>query len=142
MSRSKLIRALLAAASLLGALPLLAQTPASSADAAQGTAFPYGRFTPQPGPGAPAGPEALVIAFSEGTIQIYQGGTLVETDGMSVTGPRWQIWELTGGCAEPDPLVGSYIWSFDGTVLRFDVADDPCPGRSEKVSAIRLVRVP
>ena len=120
----------------------MAQVPTPSTGAAQGTSFPYGKFTPQLGPGAPAGPDALVIAFSEGTIQVYQDGTLIETDGMSVAGPRWQIWELAGGCAEPDPIVGSYIWSFDGTVLKFDLADDPCPGRSDKITAIRLVQSP
>ena len=60
---------------------------------------------------------------------------------MIVAGDRWQVWQDSGPCATPQPVVGTYRWFFVGGVLAFALVEDPCPGRSDKVLASRLVRV-
>jgi hypothetical protein len=145
LSRSKLVRALLAIASLLGAVPLLGQTVSRSSTvtaAAPAPTFPYGRFVMQPPAGEQPNTAGLLVEFSDGVIEVYQGGQLVETDGLSVIGQHWQIWALAGGCAEPEPIVGNYKWSFQGGVLKFDLVEDACQGRAQTIGSIRMVRAP
>ncbi len=103
--------------------------------------FPYGKFTIQPAPGAEPDPAPLTVEFIDGFMQVYKQGELTRTDGMIVAGDHWQVWQDSGPCATPQPVVGTYRWSFVGGVLAFALVEDPCPGRSDKVLATRLVRV-
>jgi len=140
LSRRTLFRALLAACSLLGAVPLLAQTPARTASTTAAPAFPYGKFVLQPAPGAAPDPDALTVAFTDGFMQVYKHGKLTHTDGMLVAGDRWQVWQDSGDCATPQSIVGTYRWSFVDGVLSFALIEDACVGRPEKVLATRLIR--
>ena len=144
MSRSKPVRALLAAATLFGAWPLLAQTSARPVVVRPPAAatFPYGKFTLQPAPGAAADPVALTVEFIDGAMKVYKQGELTRSDGMIVAGDRWQVWQDSGPCATPQSIGGTYRWSFVDGVLAFSLVEDACPGRSEKVLATRLVRIP
>ena len=142
MSRSKLLRALLAAASLLGAVPLMAQTPGpqapASASAPTGVGFPFGRYLIQPLPGADQNGAGLFIEFGTSTTKVFSGADLVETHGSAVEGDTWHIFELTGECLDD----GSYHWHFADGVLTFQIIADPCTQRASSVSSVRLVKQP
>jgi hypothetical protein len=73
-------------------------------------------------------------------MKVYEGGELISTYLISVTGRELQLWRIAGRCADPQPILGRYTWSLTGTVLKFELVDDPCPGRSGQVTATRLVR--
>jgi hypothetical protein len=137
VTRSKLYRALLAAACLLGAVPLLAQTRVSAASP-PGPAFPFGRYTITPEPGGNQNGAGLIIEISAATAKVFNGEQLLESHGVTVTGDTWQIFEFEGDCLEP----GNYHWRSAGDVLTFELIDDPCAQRAQSVSTVRLVRSP
>lgn len=137
MTRSKLYRALLAAACLLGAVPLLAQARAAGASPTVPT-FPFGRYTITPEPGGSQNGAGLVIELTASTAKVFNGEQLLETHGVTVTGDTWQIFELQGDCLEP----GNYHWHVVADVLTFELINDPCAQRAQSVSTVRLVRTP
>lgn len=138
MSRSKLIRALLAAASLLGAVPLLGQTTAVASTAG---AFPYGTYdSSQPADADHAEARTLKVELTAGWMKVYdESGQLSQAYVTSVSGRTLQLSRLSGACSDPQPIVGSYTWSLDHGVLTFAPVSDACPGRSAKIARIRLV---
>lgn len=139
MSRSKLIRALLAAASLLGAVPLMGQATVVANGA---PAFPYGTYdAPQPADENHSAARTLKIELTQGWMKVYdENGQLIQTFATSVDGRTFQLSRLSGACSDPQPIVGNYTWSLDHDVLTFAVVNDPCPGRGEKIARTRLVR--
>ena len=134
MSRSKSIRALLATASLLLAIPLMAQTQSTAAPAAP--AFPLGRYTLQALDSTHAPPPGLVIEFTPTTVNVINGGQVMETHQMIVTGPKWEIFELGGNCTEP----GDYLWHADGTTLWMELVNDPCTERAQSITTVKFIR--
>lgn len=139
MSRSKLIRALLAAASLLGAVPLMAQTQVTATTTATVTtapAFPYGRYTLQSMDSIHAPPPGLVVEFTSTTLKVMNGDQLLETHGSLIAGDKWQVFEFDGGCQEP----GDYRWHLDGTTLWMEVINDPCTERAQNITAVRFLK--
>lgn len=137
MSRSKLIRALLAAASLLGAVPLMAQSQATStATVAAAPVFPYGRYTLQAMDSTHAPPPGLYVEFTSNTIRVMNGDQLVETHGSLINGDKWQVFEFDGGCQEP----GDYRWHLEGTTLWMEVVNDPCTERAQSITSVRFVK--
>ena len=133
MSRSKLIRVLAAAASLLGAVPLMGQTVAS----ANAPAFPYGNYTMVvPPDDNHATARTLQFTLREGAMQVFEDGQLIQSYMTTVAGRDWKLTRLGGPCSE----VGDYTWSLQGDVLTFTVVTDGCPGRAEKMARTRLVR--
>lgn len=140
MSRSTLVRALLAAVSLLGAVPLMGQAAATVATV---PAFPYGTYTStQPADSNHPAARSLTVELTQGAMKVSEDGELISTYLISVSGRNLQLWRAAGRCADPRPILGNYTWSLSGAVLKFDLVDDPCPGRSEKVTATRLVQAP
>lgn len=138
MSRSRLRRALLAVASLLGAFPLLAQAPGATATLA---AFPYGHYTSaQPADDNHAEARILAVDLTSSTMKIYEGGELRATYVIDVNGRELQLWRVGGRCGDGQPIIGKYTWTMTGDVLQFQPVDDPCPGRAAQVTATRLVR--
>ena len=137
MSRSKLIRALLAAASLLGAVPLMAQTRATATTAVVAApAFPYGNYTLQATDSAHAPPPGFWVEFTSNTIKVMNGDQLVETHGSLFNGDKWQIFEFDGGCQEP----GDYRWHLAGTTIWMEVINDPCTDRAQSIASIRFLK--
>lgn len=135
MSRSKLIRALLAAASLLGAVPLMAQAQATaSTSVTAGPAFPYGRYTLQAVDSTNAPPPGISVEFTSNTLKVMNGDELMETHGSLVNGDKWQIFEFEGGCQEP----GDYRWHLEGTTLWMEVINDPCTQRAQSLTSVRF----
>jgi hypothetical protein len=142
VSRSKLIRAALAAASLLGAIPLLAQRSAGTVavrSSAPAT-FPYGRYSSPP-PADQPGAGNMEVEFAPGRVVVRGAGRPEKNYGMSATGDTWTVWQTTGGCADPEMILGVYQWTFVGGVLSFSPLDDKCPGRAEKMGSVKLTRI-
>ena len=139
MSRSKLIRALLAAASLLGAVPLLGQGVAVASAA---SSSPYGTYdSPQPADANHADARTLKVEMTVGWMKVYdESGQLIQTYATSVSGRTIELSRLSGPCSDPQPIVGDYTWSLEDGVLTFTAVSDPCPGRAEKIGHIRLVQ--
>ena len=139
MSRSKLIRALLAAASLLGAVPLMGQ---ATAVANVAPAFPYGTYdSPQPPDDNHSAARTLKVELTPGWMKVYdETGQLIQTFATVVNGRNFQLSRLSGACSDPQPIVGSYTWSIDHDVLSFALVSDACPGRGEKIARTHLTR--
>ena len=143
MSRSKLTRALLAAASLLAAVPLMAQsrpapsaaTTSAGAASTPAPAFPYGKYTLRVVDSTHAPPPGLVVEFADGTLSILNGDQLIEAHGMSVIGDQWQTYALDGDCQE----VGTYTWHLDGKEIWLELVSDPCTQRAQSITAVRFV---
>lgn len=136
MSRSKLIRALLAAASLLGAVPLMGQ-----AAVAARTSFPYGNYTSTlPADDNHPAARTLQVTIREGSMQVFEDGQLIQSYLTSVTGQDWKVWRVGGACGEGTPVQGDYTWNLQGGVLTFTLVKDDCPGRGAKMEKTRLVR--
>jgi hypothetical protein len=142
MSRARLLRALLAAASLLGAIPLLAQRPAGAIAVRTPTpaTFPYGKYSSPPPADQPTAGN-LEVEFTPGRVAVRGLGGAEKSYGMTVTGDTWTVWQTTGGCAEPEMILGVYKWNFVGGVLSFAPLDDKCPGRAEKMGSVKLTWV-
>jgi hypothetical protein len=141
VSRSKLIRALLAAASLLGAVPLMGQASQASQVSTTAPAFPYGTYdSPLPADDNHAQPRTLRVELTPGWMKVFEEGNLIQTYAIGVNGRSVQLSRLSGACTDPEPIVGNYTWSFDHDVLTFAVVSDACPGRGEKLARTRLVR--
>ena len=137
MSRSKLIRALLAAASLLGAVPLMAQSQATATTTVVAApAFPYGRYTLQAMDSTHAPPPGLVVEFTSNTVKVMNGEQLMETHGSLIKGDQWQIFEFEGGCLEP----GDYRWHLDGTTIWMEIINDPCTERAQSITSVRFLK--
>lgn len=136
MSRSKLIRALLAAASLLGAVPLMAQTQTAAASAAA-PAFPYGRYSLQAMDSTHAPPPGIVVEFTSNTLKVMNGDQLIETHGSLINGDKWQVFEFDGGCQEP----GDYRWHLEGTTIWMEVVNDPCTERAQNILSVRFLKL-
>lgn len=137
MSRSKLIRALLAAASLLGAVPLMGQAVAAAT-----AAFPYGNYTSTiPADDNHASARTLQVVIREGAMQVFEDGQLIQSYLTSVSGRDWKVWRVGGACGEGTPIQGDYTWNLQGDVLTFALVSDDCPGRGAKMVKTRLVRV-
>lgn len=132
MSRSKLIRALLAAASLLGAVPLMAQTPTAAATAVP--AFPVGNYTLEALDSTHAPPPGLTVEFTLNTLKVKNGDQVIETHAAVVTGDRWEVSEFGGNCLE----TGSYRWHLDGSVVWMELIDDPCVDRARSITSVRF----
>lgn len=133
MSRSKLIRALIAAASLLGAVPLMGQVAAG---------FPYGNYTSTiPADDNHAAARTLTVTMREGAMQVFEDGQLIQSYLTSVSGRDWKIWRVGGACGDGTPIQGDYTWDLQGDVLTFALVKDDCPGRGAKMVKTRLVRV-
>lgn len=107
MPRSKLFRALLAAASLLGAVPLMAQTGAS---ATATPAFPLGRyarsarFDPRASPGPGRGVHRRDAGGEErrpGAGDLYVGRDRRPLGDLGVRGELSRAWELQVACRPP-----------------------------------------
>lgn len=138
MSRSKLIRALLAAVSLLGAVPLMGQASRVSTAA---PAFPYGVYdSPLPADDNHAQPRTLRMELTQGWMKVFEEGNLIQTYALVVSGRSLQLSRLSGACTDPEPIVGNYTWTLDHDVLTFALVSDACPGRGEKLARARLVR--
>lgn len=131
MSRSKLIRALLAAASLLGAVPLMAQTPVT---APATPAFPMGRYTLEALDSTHAPPPGMTVEFTSTTLKLWMNGQVVETHGMTVAGDKWEVFEFEGSCLEP----GDYRWHLEGSVMWMEVINDPCTERAQNIASVRF----
>jgi hypothetical protein len=140
VSRSRLLRALLALASLLGAVPLMAQARVASVTTAP---FPYGNYTAtQPADSNHSAARTLAVELTSTAMKVYEGGELVSTYLINVSGRELTLWRVGGRCGDAQPVVGRYTWSISGDVLQFQPLDDPCPGRAAQVTATRLVRAP
>lgn len=127
MSRSKLIRALLAAASLLGAVPLMAQTQAAAV-------FPVGNYTLEALDSTHAPPPGLTVEFTTNTLKVKNGDQVLETYASVVTGDKWEISEFGGNC----PETGSYRWHVDGSVVWMELINDPCVDRAQSITSVRF----
>ncbi len=125
MSRSKLIRALLAAASLLGAVPLMAQVPTAPA-------FPVGSYTLEALDSTHAPPPGLTVEFTTNTLKVKNGDQVLETYASVVTGDKWEISEFGGNC----PETGSYRWHVDGSVVWMELISDPCVDRAQSITSV------
>lgn len=134
MSRSKLIRALLAAASLLGAVPLMAQS-ARTAAPAPAPGFPVGNYTLEALDSTHAPPPGLIVEFTTNTLKVKNGDQVLETYASVVTGEKWEITEFGGNCAE----TGTYKWHLeqDGVVW-MELVSDPCEDRARSITTVRF----
>lgn len=139
MSRSKLIRALLAAVSLLGAVPLMGQGVRAASVA---PAFPYGTYdSPLPADENHAAARTLKVELTPGWMKVYdEAGQLSQTYVTTVDGRGLHLSRLSGACSDPQPVVGDYSWALHGDTLTFAMLNDACPGRGEKIARIRLIR--
>jgi hypothetical protein len=131
--RSKLVRALLAAASLLAAVPLMAQTRATTVAAAP--TFPYGKYDLQAIDSAHSAPPGIVVEFTPGGINVLNGDQVVETHAMEVTGDQWTTYMLEGPCQD----TGTYKWHLEGKVLWMELVSDPCTQRAMNITSVRFV---
>jgi hypothetical protein len=131
LSRSKLIRALLAAASLLGAVPLMAQTRATATAA---PSFPIGNYTIEALDSTHAPPPGLVVEFTTTTLKVKNGEQVFVTYMSIVTGDKWEISEFGGNCIE----TGSYKWHVEGNVVWMELVNDPCVDRAQSLTSVRF----
>ncbi|HVX87436.1 MAG TPA: hypothetical protein VG940_00810 [Gemmatimonadales bacterium] len=131
MSRSKLIRALLAAASLLGAVPLMAQTPTTASAV---PAFPVGHYTLEALDSTHAPPPGITVEFTTNTLKVKNGDQVLETYASVVTGDKWEISEFGGNC----PETGSYRWHVAGDVVWMELINDPCVDRAQSITSVRF----
>lgn len=139
MSRPKLIRALLATASLLGAIPLMAQTSTSAtAVVSVSSGFPYGRYMIRADSAAHQGQggDGLILEFTENSLKVFNGADLIETHGTMLAGDTWAIFAISGDCLD----TGSYHWKLVNGVLTFTLVEDNCAERAQAISTVRLVR--
>jgi hypothetical protein len=135
MTRSRLTRWLITAAALLGAVPLMAQTPVA-ANTASVTPFPFGRYVIQPAEGGSQNGAGLFVEFASASTKVFNGADLLETHGAAVEGDVWHIFEFTGECLDD----GSYHWHYADGVLTFVIITDPCGPRAQSISTVRLVK--
>jgi hypothetical protein len=131
LRRNKFTRALIAAASLLGAIPLMAQQPAAAAPE-----FPYGKYTivaldPTYGP-----PPGMSVEFTPTAMNVIRGGQVVESHGLSVHGEVVETFTLGGSCTE----AGKYQWRTNGKLMNFELVSDPCSNRAMALMAVQFER--
>ena len=115
------------------AAPAETMTPAS-------TDTPAATPTPGPSP-TPSGPFPIGSYKPQFPLLALSGLTFVDdgtytVEGLSITGTyvvtnnQIVFTEKEGGNARCVGIPGTYIWSFDGTTLRFKRVDDQCADRS------------
>lgn len=131
MSRNKFTRALIALASLLGAIPLMAQQPAAVTPD-----FPYGKYAlvsldPTNGP-----PPGMLVEFTPTAMNVIRGGQVVESHSLSVRDGVLETFTLGGNC----PEAGKYHWRTDGKLMTLEVVADPCAERSMALMSVQFER--
>ena len=131
MSRTKFTRALMAAAALLGAVPLMAQHPATAAPE-----FPYGKYAIVALDSTNGPPPGMVVEFTPTAMNVIRGGQVVESHGLSVAEGILETFTLGGGCTE----AGKYRWRSDGKLMVLEVVSDPCGNRAMALMAVQFER--
>lgn len=135
MSRTRFSRILLALASLLGAIPLMAQTPATAA--ATGMGFPFGRYALVAIDSLHGPPPGIEVEFTPSAVKVFQGAQQMEAHAISIVNGHLQFFELGGECNE----VGEYSWKVAGEWLELTQVSDPCQQRSQSIMAVHFKKL-
>lgn len=131
MSRNKVIRILVALASLLGAIPLMAQAAPAAAPA---PAFPFGKYALVAIDSANGPPPGMSVEFKPTSLDVIRGGQVVESHGLSAANGVLEIFTLGGDCVES----GKYKWRITGKILVLEVISDPCSNRAMAITAVQF----
>jgi hypothetical protein len=132
MSRNRLTRALITLASLLGAIPLMAQQPAITAPA-----FPYGRYALMAIDTLHGPPPGIEVEFTPSEVKVFRGEQQVESHTVTFMDGRIQFFQLGGECTD----TGDYSWQVSGGYLELTQVSDPCRQRSQSIMAVHFKKL-
>lgn len=133
MSRTKFTRALIALASLLGAIPLMAQAAPTTTPAEP---FPFGTYALVARDSVNGPPPGMSVEFTPTALKVMRGGLVIETHGLSVANGVLETFTLGEGCTDP----GTYRWRVAGKLLFLEVVADPCSNRAMAISSVQFER--
>ena len=131
MSRNKVTRILITLASLLGAIPLMAQAAPAATAAAP---FPFGKYALVGIDSTNGPPPGMSVEFTPSSLIVIRGGQVVETHGLSVKDGVLETFTLGDGCTDP----GQYRWRMEGRSLYLIAISDPCSDRATAIATVRF----